>query len=124
MRTLALIALLLAAPLEDRTAWRETDWSGHLAAEVGGVAEYRLPDGRRVDILTDTTAWEVEWCDKWPESIGQSLGYAIATDRTPGVWLLKRGAADDEKYNQCLGVIAWLRGRGMRIEFRVQEVPR
>ena len=99
----------------------EVAWSAHLARTVGGEAEHRLPTGARVDVLTETVAWEVEWTRKWPESIGQSLYYASASGRKPGVWLLKKGPEDDENWNECLAVIQYLRGRGVEIEFRTTE---
>lgn len=81
---------------------RETEWSAKLAEDIEGAqTEFRLPDGSRVDILTDETAWEVEWSDKWEEAIGQSSFYGIATNRKPGVWLLLRGD-HDEDYLRCL----------------------
>lgn len=87
----------LARPQE--TA-RETDWSGYLAERMGGEAEHRLPDGSRVDILTKTTAWEVEWPEKWPQSIGQAVYYGALTNRRPGVLLLmgKGDNATELKY--------------------------
>jgi hypothetical protein len=100
---------------------RETVWSEYLAGVVAGEAEYRLPNGSRVDILTDDVAWEVEWSDKWEESIGQSLFYGIATDRRPGVWLLLRGEFDED-YLQCLAVVDHLRSRGVAMAFRVEVV--
>ena len=51
----------------------EPAWSKWLAHEWGGVPEHRTFDGSRVDILTETHAWEVEWIKKWPEAIGQAL---------------------------------------------------
>ena len=88
----------------------ERDHSQQLAKELGGVAEYRLPDGSRVDILTPSVAWEVEWVEKWPESIGQSLFYSLSTDREPGVILLFRGNdKDEENYLEALSVVSALR---------------
>jgi len=46
----------------------------------------------------------------------------VATNTTPGVWLLKKGQEDDEEYNQALTVITYLRGKGIKIRFRVTEV--
>ena len=117
-----LLALAIAQP---RT---EVDFTKILARKLEQTtrkpADLRktLPDGRRVDIYHDGVAWEVELCSKWEESIGQSMGYAIGLNATPGVWLLKRGMQDDEEYNQCLSVIAYLRGRGVTIEFRVTDI--
>ena len=65
---------------------------------MGGESEYRLPDGRRVDILTKGLAIEVDWVKKWPEAIGQSIGYAIETDRMPAILLLLRNKPTEQKY--------------------------
>ena len=81
----------------------ERQWSAQLAEKVGGETEHQLPDGSRIDILTDDVAWEVEWSDHWEESIGQSSYYAMATDRKAGVWLLLRGKHDKD-YLRCLMV--------------------
>lgn len=105
-----------ASPATAERRLREPEWSAILAKRIGGETEYRLPDGSRIDILTDTTAWEVEWCTKWEESIGQSLFYGIVTNRKPGVWLLKR-RGDDEDFLRCLLVC-----RKVGIELRVEDV--
>jgi len=78
--------------------------------------EYLLPDGRRVDVLTDLFAYEADWSYKWTDGIGQALAYSVATNRSPGLILLMKGS-DDERYNQCLGVITHLRSRGYRFDF-------
>jgi hypothetical protein len=83
--------------------------------------EYALPDGRRVDVLTETHAYEADWSYKYTEGLGQALSYAVATNRSPGLILLMRGA-DDERYNQCLGVITDLRSRGYNFEFIIINV--
>lgn len=105
--------------------WRELDWSKYLAEQLDGEAEHRLPDGARVDVLQRTTShtitWEVEWVDKWPESIGQALFYSLSVDAgeaerpvLPGVYLLLRGN-HDEDYLQCLAVVSRLRAQGVPI---------
>ncbi len=55
---------------------------------VGGVKEYRLDDGTRVDCLTDEYAIEFDFAPKWAESVGQSLYYAERTGKLPGVVLI------------------------------------
>lgn len=66
------------------------------------IREYTLPDDSRVDIFTDEYAFEVEWAHKWKESIGQSLYYAIQTDKKPGIILLFKGEPQDkENYLRC-----------------------
>lgn len=108
--------------------WDENRWSDWLVEKYvrRGRREVKLPDGRRVDILTEKVAWEVDWVGKWEEGIGQSLGYAIATQRDPGLWLLKPIGDDsaDESYNQALGVVTLLRAKGIPIQFRVTSVPK
>lgn len=82
--------------------------------------EYELPDGRRVDIYNGI-AWEVDWVKKWPESIGQSLGYGIATDSDSGIILLMENG-EDEYYNAALSVVTSLRKHGYKFSFIVINV--
>lgn len=76
---------------------RETKWSAWIAQEYHGKAEARTLDGSRVDVLTDSDAWEVEWSSKWKEAPGQAILYGAMTDRRPGVLLLLKGEPNDEK---------------------------
>ena len=57
-------------------------------AKAGGVTEYVLDDGSRVDCLTDDYAIEFDFGPKWAEAIGQALYYGIRTARKPGVVLI------------------------------------
>ena len=84
---------------------RETEWTKYLALTLRGEAEHRLPCGARVDVLTERTAWEVEWPDKWAESIGQAVYYRASSGRQGGVILLMgRHPAKQEliHYMRCL----------------------
>lgn len=42
-------------------------------------------DGGRVDCLTDEYVIEFEFIDKWKEAIGQSLFYALKTNKKPAI---------------------------------------
>jgi hypothetical protein len=53
-----------------------------------GKTEHVLPDRTRVDCLTDSHAIEFDWGKKWHESIGQSLYYAVQTEKRAGVVLI------------------------------------
>ena len=65
------------------------EWFARKAhAEIGGQLEVRLEDGTRCDLLTDTHAYEVESASNWKEAIGQSLHYALLTDRKAGIILI------------------------------------
>ena len=76
----------------------EPAWSKYIAAQCGGIAEYRTIDGSRCDVLTEGFAAEVEWVKKWKESIGQALLYGLLTARKPKVILLLRGHDHEQLY--------------------------
>ena len=50
--------------------------------------EEHLPSGGYVDCLNTEFAIEVDWAAHWAEALGQSLYYAGATNRKPGIILL------------------------------------
>ena len=62
-----------------------------------GIKEHVLPDRTRVDCLTDTHAIEYDFGKKWAEAIGQSLGYAFATNKRAGIVLILE-SKKDRKY--------------------------
>ncbi len=64
--------------------WYQTRW----AIQYGGIIEYPLTDGKRIDILTTDWAIEVDFASKFYEAVGQSLLYAKRTDRQPGIILI------------------------------------
>lgn len=61
--------------------------------EYGGITEYRLQDGAKVDCLTDTHAVEFDFALKWAEAIGQALFYSAVTGKRAGIVLILE---DDE----------------------------
>lgn len=75
-----------------------------------GILEYRLTDGARVDCLTKNYAIEFDFANKWAESIGQSLYYALKTGRKPGIVLIISNEKDCEKYLKRLYTVANLHG--------------
>ena len=116
--SLALLASSARGEGRPKASDRETTWSKYLAIEMKGQSEVTLPDRSRCDILTETTAWEVEWVDKWEESIAQSINYQIESKRQfAGVIILLRGDYEDDK-NRFEKVIKELRKRGTVIRFR------
>lgn len=76
----------------------EPAWSQWLAAQWAGVAEARMAEGSRADVLTDDAVWEVEWAKKWKESIGQALLYEMLAGVPGGVCLLTRGKPSEPLY--------------------------
>ena len=71
----------------------EADYNRAYCIQLNGALEaaYKQRNSKvRVDCLTSSHAIEVDWSDKWAESIGQSLNYAILTRRNAGVILICR----------------------------------
>ena len=66
--------------------------------EHNGIMERVLPDGTRVDCLTDEYAVEFDFAPKWAESIGQSLYYASKTAKTPAIVLIIESNKDYKYY--------------------------
>jgi hypothetical protein len=56
----------------------------------GMELEKHLPSGGYVDCLSPEYAIEFDWSEHWAEAVGQSLYYAGATGRKPGIILLCR----------------------------------
>ena len=56
--------------------------------------EVQLEEGPRVDCLTPTHAIEMDFARKWPEAIGQSLHYALLTNRKAGIVLILKSPGD------------------------------
>ena len=79
---------------------QEKDYSDYIQQLIGGEREYKVHSGR-VDLLTEEYAFEIEWAGKWKESIGQSLWYALQTNRKPGIILIRR-SSNEYKYFQML----------------------
>ena len=94
---LGLVASAAFGPQEEERRG-ETEVAAELAEALGGVAEYRLWDGARVDILTDEYAIEVDWSKKWAEGVGQAAYYGAMTGRRPVVLLLVRDWKKEQTY--------------------------
>ena len=55
-----------------------------------------IPNGTRCDILADTHAFEVDFADKWAESVGQSLNHAMQTGKKAGIVLVLKDRVDEK----------------------------
>jgi len=66
----------------------EVEEVAKLAEKYSAQAEVRLYNGVRVDLLSKEYAIEADWPHKWQEAVGQSLYYAILTDKKPAIILL------------------------------------
>ena len=87
---LTLLFFIVTSP--SQALEKERFYSDKFCKEMSGKADYILQDKSRVDCLTETHAFEVDWADgmKVYEAIGQSLYYASQTGKKPGILLLIR----------------------------------
>ncbi len=53
-----------------------------------------LPDRTSADCLTETHAIEFNFSNKWAESIGQSMFYALQTGKRAGIVLIQDSPRD------------------------------
>jgi len=91
MKKLLVLITLLVFSLTtfSQTRQRETYYQQKFAEIVKGEREVVLEDRTRIDIVTDTHVIEVDFAEKWAESIGQSLHYqGMLSDKTAGVLLV------------------------------------
>lgn len=79
----------------------EADYCQIIHSHVGGELEVSVTSGR-VDIVTDTHAYEVEWARNWKEAIGQALWYGLQTNKKPAIVLILREVENEFKYVQQL----------------------
>ena len=97
-----LIALTLS--LQAKHKHPESYYRDILCASLQGKSEYYLPDKTRVDCLTDFYAIEVDFSEKWAESIGQSLHYGLMTGRKPAVYLIIESNSDLKHLNRLINI--------------------
>jgi len=86
MKKLILILVLFNYSIKASEKSINNTW----CSSYNGVIEYRTSYGTYVDCLTNEFAIEVEFDYKWKESIGQSFHYAEATNKKPGILIIKR----------------------------------
>lgn len=105
---LAFIALLLLSlSAEAKHLYLEKEYQEQWCnSQLNCISEYELSDKTRVDCLTPTHAIEFDFGKKWAEAIGQSLYYALKTNRKPGVVLILEDKNKEQKYLNRLQEVA------------------
>ena len=106
MKIKFLVILLLSISLNAKHLHKEKFYQNIFCKKINGVTEYVLDDKSRVDCLTTTYAIEVDFANKWAESIGQSLFYAIKTEKKPAVLLIMERGQKDIKYLKRFNTVA------------------
>ena len=91
-KSISAFILIFFLSLSSNALEKEKYYSEMYCEELFGKVNYTLEDKSKVDCLTDTHAYEVDWADgmKVYEAIGQSLYYASQTNKKPGIILLIR----------------------------------
>ena len=59
-----------------------------------------------IEILTDIYAIEIDYAKNWAESIGQSLYYALISDKKPGILLIIENPVNENKYLKKIITVA------------------
>ncbi|USE37798.1 hypothetical protein [Endozoicomonas sp. SCSIO W0465] len=104
--TTPIFALIMATSPTVIRAQPAESWYQQVWCEgMDGKIEHRLPDGRRIDCLTDQYAIEIEFARKWQEAIGQSLNYSMLTGKKAGIVLVLKATEDQTHWQQLLTVI-------------------
>jgi len=75
----------------------ERDYQQLIHQQLGGEMEVMVGGGR-IDILNDEYAIEVEFANKWKNSIGQALWYSLQTGKQPGIVLIKKNVIQENRY--------------------------
>ena len=98
MNKVIYILVLLTLSLSAKHLHVEKVYQEYFCNKFGGIMEYRLKDRTRVDCLLKEYAVEVDFAQKWAESIGQSLYYANQTSRKAAVLLIMEDEIKDQKF--------------------------
>jgi hypothetical protein len=83
---------------------RESYYQEKFATIMKGQKEVTLDDQTRVDVLTDTFAIEVDFAEKWSQSVGQTLYYSEKLNKKAGILLVVNGMFDDRYVKRLMSV--------------------
>ena len=90
--TMILIIQLCSAVAYTQEA-TEDDYSKYIYSLIGGEREVSINNGR-IDLLTDEYAIEIEKASNWKEAIGQSLWYALNTNKKAAIIIILEKDSD------------------------------
>jgi hypothetical protein len=109
MKKILIVIVLLLASLVSYSQQLERYYRNGFATIMKGQQEVRLPNRRVVDIVTDTFAIEVEFANKWTQSIGQSLDYAKTLNKKAGILIIIEGIKTDKYVTELMDFIVFYR---------------
>jgi len=79
--------------------YSEKEVSDYIQLLIGGEREVSVTSGR-IDLVHDGVAFEIDWANKWKESIGQALWYAQQSNKIPGIILILKKESDYKYFLQ------------------------
>lgn len=100
---IAVILLLPALVYAENERYYQEKW----CKENGGQVEVVMPDKTRCDCLTATHAIEFDFGKKWAEAIGQSLNYALQTNKKAGIVLILKKDSDYKYWIRLNSIIKY-----------------
>jgi hypothetical protein len=129
-KLLIVLVLLLTSFVANGQLTKQVEkyYQDKFALIVGGKKEVILDDKTRVDIVTDTFAIEVDFADKWAESIGQSYHYGKKLNKKAGILLVVNGKFDDRfvqilmPHATELGITVWVMDYNTDKYFKIKPV--
>lgn len=120
MRILLLLILILFTELiYAQQPHSEKQYVNYIQSLIGGKREVSVYGGR-VDLVTADYAFEIEWAKNWKESIGQSLWYALQTNKKPGIIIILES---QEEYNYFLQLNSALQYAGLEEKIQIFLFP-
>jgi len=103
---IVLLFLFMAIPAVAAHQYLEKGYQAAWCSARGGIQEYRLDDGARVDCLLPEYAVEFDFGYKWAECVGQAIYYGQKTTRTPACVLIIEDAKKDVVFVERLRITA------------------
>ena len=97
--------------------YSENEVSDYIQTLIGGEREVSVTSGR-ADLVHLNHAYEIEWANKWKESIGQCLWYGLQLNKKPGIILLLRTNKDYKYFIQLNSALEYA-GLSNSIEVKI-----
>ena len=120
-KSISIYILIFFFSLSSKALEKEKYYSEMYCKELSGKVNFTLKDKSKVDCLTDTHAYEVDWADgmKVYEAIGQSLYYASQTNKKPGILLLIRKDSSEKHIRKIKEIINYF---NLDVELIIKDV--
>jgi len=114
------ISLLYSSTISAQISnYSEKEISDYIQSLIGGEREVSVRSGR-IDLVHNDVAFEIDWANKWKESIGQALWYAQQSNKKPGIILILKKDSDYKYFIQLNSSLTYAK---LNDEFKVYLFP-